>query len=131
MSVFKLITLIDITQSNAARTETDRIKVGQRSNYNSLTQAIGLRSNFEFWYDPKMETGRLPEPADGKATYWTWEIETERDYVFDKNGDPVGLLVDDLHGVPVIVDLLNSVDITPAAFQTKGNNVNTWITIIS
>lgn len=131
MSVFKLITLIDITRSNASRTETDRVKLGQQANYNSLLQAIGLRSNIEFWYDPKEDTGRLPEPADGKATHWVWEFETERDYVFHKGDDPIGLLVDDLHGVPIVVNLHNSVDIVPAVFQTKGDNINTWITIIS
>jgi hypothetical protein len=30
----------------------------------------------------------------------------------------------------VITDLENSEDITPAAFQTHGNNINTWVAMI-
>lgn len=130
MALYKFITLVDVTRSNVPRTETDPIKLGQQANFNSLLQAIGLRSNVEWNLDPKKETGRLPDPADGKATHWIWEFETERDYVFHKGDDPVGLLVDDLHNVPIISMLENSVDITPAAFQTKGNNINTWVSII-
>jgi hypothetical protein len=50
--------------------------------------------------------------------------------VFEAGGNPVRLLVDDLHNVPVVANLLNSKDIHPAAFQTKNDNANTWITII-
>jgi hypothetical protein len=46
---------------------------------------------------------------------------------FQKGADPVGLLTDDLSGVPVIDRLNNSVDIDPAVFATKGDNINTWI----
>jgi hypothetical protein len=80
--------------------------------------------------DPKQHTGRLPEPAQGKATHWIWEFDCERDEVFSQDNDPVYLLVHDLNHVPVIVDLENSEDITPAAFQTRGDMINTWITMI-
>jgi hypothetical protein len=39
----------------------------------------------------------------------------------------VGLLVDDLHGVPIIDQLNNTADIYPAIFATRGENTNTWI----
>jgi hypothetical protein len=50
--------------------------------------------------------------------------------VFLQDNDPVYLLVHDLNHVPVITDLENSEDISPAAFQTQGNNINTWVTMI-
>ena len=130
MALYRFITLVDVTRTNSPRTETDTIKLGQQANFNSLLQAIGLRSNVEWRNDPMKETGALPADIGGKATHWVWESETERDYVFHKGDDPVGLLVDDLHGVPIVAFLENSADITPAAFQTKGDNVNTWVSII-
>jgi hypothetical protein len=130
MARYQLVTLIDITRSHPAREETDKIKLGQQANFNSLLQAIGLRSNVIWLRDPKQHTGRLPEPAQGKATHWIWEFDCERDEVFSQDNDPVYLLVHDLNHVPVIVDLENSEDITPAAFQTRGNMINTWITMI-
>jgi hypothetical protein len=130
MQRFRITTLIDITRSRASRSETDKTKIGQQSNFNSFTQSIGLRSNIEWKEDPQKNQGRLPEPIEGKAAHWVWEIEIERDDTYLKDNDPCYFLREDLHGVPIIVDLENTADITPPAIQTRGNNQNTWIEII-
>lgn len=127
MARYQIITLVDITRSNPDRSETDKLKVGQQANFNSLIQAIGLRANVEWEIDPKMQDGRLPHPRSGKANHWAWEFTTERDYLFQKDDDPVGLLLDDLDGVPIVDQLNNSMDINPAVFQTQGEKTNTWI----
>ncbi len=126
MARYTITTLIDITRPQITRSETDKIKLGQQSNFNSLVQAIGLRSNISWDQDPKMHTGSIPT-TNGKANHWIWEFDTERDDTFLKDNDPVGLLTDDLHGVPVIIMLKETADINPAAFITKGENSNTWI----
>ena len=131
MERYQVTTLVDITRTNCPRNEPDRIKVGEQANFNSLLQAIGMRSNASWEIDPVMHNGQLPDDIEGKANYWIWEFQGERDLVFSKDGDPLGLLVDDLHGVPIVPDLKNTVDISPAVFQTKGNNINTWVKIIS
>lgn len=130
MARYRITTLVDITRSNANRVESDLIKIGQQANFNTILQTIGLRSNVTWVTDPKMENGTLPDPFQGKATYWQWEIDCEREQIFERDGDPVGLLTDDLHGVPVVADLKNTVDIDPAIFDTKTNNFNTYIEII-
>jgi hypothetical protein len=129
MPRYKIITLVDITRTNPHRSETNTVKLAQQANFNCLVQAIGLRANVEWSIDPMQHAGALPYPADGKATHWVWEFEVERDLLFQKDSDPVGLLKDDLDGVPVVNQLNNSVDIEPAVFQIK-NNINTWISQI-
>lgn len=129
MQRYKIVTLVDITRSQATRSETDRIKIGQQANFNSLVQAIGLRANITWLSDPLKQTGQLPYPIEGKATFWTWEFETEQDTLFQKDNNPVALLIEDLNGVPIISDLSNDVDIFPAVFSTK-SNINTWVLII-
>ena len=130
MARYKIITLIDITRTNPQRSETDELKISQQANFNSLLQAIGLRSNVTWVNPPKKQTGRLPEPAEGKSTYWDWEFDVEREDVFLQDDNPVALLVTDLHGVPIITQLEDTAEITPAALQTTGNNINTWVSII-
>ncbi len=130
MPRYKIITLVDITRSNPVREETDKTKIGQQANFNSLLHAIGLRSNVAWNKDPMKRTGALPDRIGGKATHWVWEFDCEREEVFLKDNDPVGLLIDDLHGVPVVGLLENSADLDPAAFQTKNGNQNTWLSII-
>lgn len=131
MARYQIITLVDITRTNPHRSETDKKKISQQANFNSLLQAIGLRSNVSWVTDPKMNTGALPADIDGKANHWIWTFDVEREDVFLEGNDPVALLVNDLHGVPIIDDLDNSIEITPAAFQTKGKNQNTWLSIMS
>lgn len=131
MERYKIISLVDITKSNASRSETDKIKLGQQANFNSLIQAIGIRANIEWDTDPIKEQGRFPEPIDGAGAYWIWEFTTERYSVFLKDNDPTSLLKDDIHGVPVIDMLNNTVEIIPSAFQTKGENQNIWVSKIN
>lgn len=130
MERYKVITLIDITRSGASRSETDKIKIGQQANFNSLVQTIGIRSNVEWTKDPEKHSGRMPDDIDGRATYWVWEFNVEREDVFREGESKVQLLLNDLHGVPVIGLLENSVDLSPCAFQTSGENQNVWIKII-
>ena len=130
MARYKIITLVDITRTNPSRTETDPFKIKQQANFNSLIQAINLRSNIELITDPEFKNGRLPDNIGGKANHWIVEFEVEREDVFLKDNDPVGLLIDDLNGVPIVPDLNNSADLDPAAFITTGKNANIWFTIM-
>lgn len=128
MARYTIITLVDITRTQPTRSETNKIKLGQQSNFNSLIQAIGLRSNISWETDPKMYTGSIPV-TDGKANHWIWEFDTERDDSFLKDNNPVGLLLDDLHGVPIVLQLYENADINPAAFLSKGEKINIWVNI--
>jgi hypothetical protein len=127
MSTYKIVTVVDITRTQPSRIETDKLKLAQQANFNSLCQAIGLRANFSYHLNPTHQTGSLPYNLGGKADHWVWEFETERPDIFLDNGDPVALLKQDLHGVPIINQLNNTADIDPAVFQTQGKNINIWI----
>lgn len=129
MARYTVITLVDITRSKPTRTETDQLKLGQQANFNSLLQAIGLRANITWEQDPKMYTGRLPEPLEGKANHWVWEFDSEREDTFLIDNDPVGLLKEDIDLVPIISGLNSNVDLDPAVFRTTGKTTNIWINI--
>jgi hypothetical protein len=130
MPRYRIITLVDITRTNAGKTEPDQLKILQQNNFNSLRQAIELRSNVSWTRDPARSEGRLPKGLEGKAAYWYWEFEVEREELFLKDNDPVGLLKDDLNSVPIITGLSETAEIKPAAFQTKGQIINTFVEII-
>jgi hypothetical protein len=130
MARYKVITLVDITRANPDRKEIDKLKLGQQANFNSLLQAIELRANVSWEIDPRQHSGSLPLPLVGKAVHWSWEFEVEQEDVFKQDNDHVALLKKDLHGVPVINQLNNSVDLYPSAFQTEGKNSNIWVYIL-
>lgn len=130
MARYQIITLVDITRSLPLREAATDTQRSQQDNFNTLIQAIGLRSNVSWARDPKKHTGVLPADIEGRATHWIWEVDCEREEVFLRDGDPCALLKDDLHGVPIIDQLENSVDLAPAAFQTRNGNQNTWIALL-
>jgi hypothetical protein len=127
MNRYKITTLVDITRSRPSRYDPNEIKQGQQSNFNTLLQAIGLRANIASDTDPKQDTGRLPEPFNGKGTYWVYEFEPERADSFLDGDNPVGHLINDLNGVPIIDRLNNSIDFDLPVFKTLGNQINTLV----
>lgn len=131
MTRYRITTLADITRTGSKRSDPDQFKIDQQSNFNSIRQAIELRSIVTWPTDPVKHQGALPDPFQGKAAYWIWEFDTEREDLFMKDGDPVALLREDLHGVPVIAGLEETIDLAPSALQTKGSNSNTSVEIIS
>ena len=89
-----------------------------------------MRSNVTWDRDPAAKMGRVSD-QDFKAMHWNWEFFVEREQVFLKDNDPVGLLKSDLDGVPIVSGLGDSVELTPACFFSQGDRVNTWIHEIS
>lgn len=130
MPRYRITTLVDITRTGFKKSDLDQHKINQQNNFNSIRQAIELRSNVTWNIDPAKKIGSLPDPFDGKAAYWIWEFDTEREDLFLKDGDPVYLLREDLHGVPVISGLDETVDLSPPAAKTKGKDFNTFVEII-
>lgn len=120
MERYIIRTTVDITRSNPDRADPDQIKQGQQLNFNTLLQGIGMRSNVNWRNDPQIK-------EDDGNKEWYWEFETEQVDVFLKDQDPVGLLKKDLHGIPIIKNLTNTVAFEKAVFITSGDDQNIWI----
>lgn len=128
METYEIITLVDITRTQARREDADLLKKSQQSNFNSLQQTIELRSNVEWNTDPVPKYGEIPADSTvKKARYWRWQFNIERELVFSDGVNPVALLLEDLHSVPVINGLTETVKLAPSAFFTHGCNTNTWV----
>jgi hypothetical protein len=84
-----------------------------------------MRSNVTWDRDPTAEISRVPK-QDFKAAHWNWEFFVEREQVFLKDNDPVGLLKDDFTLIPYIAGLNESMEQKYAVFnpETPGNNIS-------
>ena len=123
MARYTIRTTVDITRSNPDRADPDQIKQAQQSNFNSLIQGIGMRANITWPNDPiKLE-------EDG-TSIWSWQFEVEREDTFLLENDPVGLLKQDLHGIPIIKNLTETVKFDKACFLTINGNQNIWISAV-
>ena len=120
MPRYKIKTTVDITRSNPSREDTNSVRNGQQLNFNTLLQGIGMRANVEWDNDPQ-----LVEYQDTKE--WFWEFEAEQVDVFATKDDPVGLIKQDLQGIPVIRNLTETATLEKPIFITSGDNQNIWI----
>jgi hypothetical protein len=108
-STGKLIT--DSNDWNRAR--------NQQRNWETLTQVISMRTQiFELLHPVK------------SRNVWSFEFEVENPGVFGNPHDPVGALLSDAEGVPMLVGLDNRPDLAPILITT-GPEQNIWFIPIS
>lgn len=138
MKRFRVLTLVDITETRQNRKEANKdFEYQQQQNFVTLLQAIGMRVNPLYQNSPKMTTENLKAHNFGSAftgshTVWSWDFMIEYEDGFtDEHGDETGLLVSDLNLVPVITGLKETAKFTFNVFNTKSDtDRNTYILII-
>ena len=99
----------------------------QQRNWETFLQCISLRCQPLNINGPRVHTN------ENQQKYWTFSFEYDRDYIFATPEDPIGLLKQDCHGVPIIVGLDESFKelfLTPYIIAS-GDNPNTVFQIDS
>lgn len=135
MELIEIKTLVDITNNKANRSMlASQLEQDQTRNFNTLRQCLELRSIIIFDDNPLMEEIEINKlnfgkEYKGKHKVWTFTFRTDRagNYT-DERGNAIGLLLDDIHQVPIIKNLAETINISKAIFDCK--NINTKNTII-
>jgi len=122
MKVYKVKTTVDITRAVPDRhASATPLENAQQSNFNSLVQGIELRALVQWNHSPQM----VEHPS--VENEWYWEFNVEREDVFLKDNDHVGLLKEDLNNVPIIPHLKETIKFKNPVFVTEGEDQNIWI----
>lgn len=123
MQRFIIHTLLDVTETKAFKHQdgTDLAKL-QQQNFMTLMQTIGMRANPMFSKGPVVEEVNLKDWQFGSAYHghhklWTFEFDIEYDGAFNDGHTEQGLLIQDLHFVPIISALTESIDLRLAVFD--------------
>ena len=135
MQRFSILTLLDITETKQHRKEPGReLEWQQQQNFQMLLQVIGLRVNPLYRSGPTVDEVNLKDyhfgsSYKGTQQVWTFNFEIEYDGGFaDTLGRQEGLLVSDLHFVPMITDLTETVKLAIPMFDTQaGQYRNTLV----
>jgi len=135
MENIEIKTLIDITNTNKSRSnQGTAIEYDQYRNYTTLMQIIGLRCIIHYDENPTMQHIDIKDLGfgafyQGKQNVWTFKFRPDRTLAFEDNGNPVGLLLHDMHEIPVIEKLTETINIDKAVFFTyESQYKNTIIT---
>jgi hypothetical protein len=133
--VIQIKTLVDITRTGVTRPlQGTQLEIDQHRNFTTLLQCVELRSIVSFESPPTMEKIDIKGQGfgsnyKGKQQVWTFNFTPDRQGVYtDGEQNSVGLLVNDLHAVPVIKNLTETINIGTAIFDLKdGKTSNTLI----
>ena len=126
---YKLYTLVDITHTGAYRSEdgvdTNRWK---EQNFSTVLQTLGIRANVSYRNKPTVTEVRgsiVGFDTDEVIRVWRFDFSTEQDFLYEKDGDPVGFLKDDFNLIPYIKGLDELMEQNYAVFHTTspGNNI--------
>ena len=124
METIEVKTLIDITNTNVVRPNQGSVlEHNEYRNFITLMQCIELRCIVTYDNLPTVEEVDVKgmgfgSEYKGKHKVWTFRFRPDRTHAFDDETNPVGLLLNDMHEVPVIKSLAESINIDKAVFFT-------------
>ena len=134
MQVIEIQTLIDITDTKVNRPRANLQKEHEQfRNFTTLKQCLELRANIMFDTDPVVETRDIKDLGfgskyKGKHKVWTFRFSPERLGSYVEGTDDIGTLISDIHGVPIIQNLTETINMDTAIFDLKDlANKNTVI----
>ena len=126
---YKLYTLVDITHTGQHRNEPGKESLRwKEQNFQTVLQTLGIRANVVFVNGPISSevAGRIVGfDTDDIIRVWRFDFSTEREFVYESNGNPVGALVEDFMMVPYIAGLDEAMEQRYAVFNTEdpGKNI--------
>lgn len=125
MQVIEIQTLIDISDSGTIRpNQGSVIEQGQFRNFTTLKQCAELRANIIYETPASFETRDVKDIGfgskyKGKHSIWTFRFSPERTGAYEKDGNEIQGLIDDLHEVPVVKKLNETINMDKAVFDVK------------
>jgi hypothetical protein len=121
---FKLYTTVDITNTGQYRSEPGKeIERWKEQNFQTVLQTLGIRANISFNRKPDVieVKGQLVGfNTEDIIRVWRFDFYTERDDLYENNGNPIGYLIDDFDGIPYISGLDESMEQNYSVFVTDG-----------
>lgn len=125
---YKLYTLVDITHTGQYRAEPGKESARwKEQNFNTILQTIGIRGNISHYENPmitEVKGSLVGFDTNEMIRLWRFDFSSERDFLFDKDDDPVGFLKDDFNLVPYIQGLDELMEQKYAVFVTVGDGKN-------
>lgn len=124
MDAIRIHTLIDITNTKVIRlNQGTQLELDQQRNFITLVQCAEIKSIIIYQARPICETLDLKHfnfghRYRGKHRVWTFEFQTDRSGVYlDSVGNKLGFLIEDLHEVPIIKKLNETINIEKPIFD--------------
>ncbi len=125
---YKLYTTVDITNTGQYRTELGKEHLRwKEQNFQTILQTLGIRANVSFTEKPvvsEMRGSLVGFNTDEIVRVWRFDFNTEREFLFEKDNNPIGLMLEDFEGIPYISGLDECMEQNYNVFVTDGSARN-------
>jgi len=132
MQTLEIKTLIDITETRVIRpNQGSQQALDQQRNFITIRQCLELRSIIEYDFPPQTELIDIKDLGFGKSfkgknKVWTFRFRPDRADAYGPSND-LDQLIQDLHEVPIIKNLTETVNIDKAIFDCLDLNTKNII----
>lgn len=125
---YKLYTLVDITSTGQHRPDpgTEQLR-WKEQNFQTVIQTLNMRANIVYDNKPtftEVKGSLIGFDTDDIIRLWRFDFSTERDFLFEEDGDPIAYLKKDFHLVPYISGLDELMEQKYAVFNTQQPGAN-------
>jgi len=125
---YRLYTTVDITHTGQFRNEPGKdFERKQEQNFQTVLQTIGIRANISFSKNPiltEVNGSFVGFNTNSVINVWQFDFNTEQDYVFEQDNNPIGFLIEAFDAIPYISGLTESMEQNYAVFVTEGVSKN-------
>lgn len=133
MEYIQIRTLIDITKTDVRRpNQGSQLEFDQHKNFVTLLQCLEIKSIVNFNEPPSVEKVDVKSLGfgahyKGKHRVWTFSFTPDRPLVYQSDDSEIGLLLSDLHQIPVIKKLTETINIDVTIFDLHDNQLKNTI----
>lgn len=126
MEKIEILSLVDITCTNVIRpNQGTLLELDQQRNFITLLQCAEIRSIIMYDTYPVCQKTDIKNMGfgseyKGKHNVWSFMFSTDRSGVYYESDDsPIGILINDVHGVPIVKKLKETINIDRAIFDCR------------
>lgn len=125
MQIVEIQTLVDITDTKVNRPRSGlQLEHDQYRNFTTLKQCVEIRSNIIYDTAPSSEVKDVKDLGfgtkyKGKHKVWTFRFSPERSGAYAEYDNEIAALLEDIHEVPVIQKLSETINMDKAIFEVK------------
>jgi hypothetical protein len=123
MEYIEIKTLIDITKTNVRRfNQSFEFEFNQHKNFTTLLQCLEIKSIVNYDDPPTVEKIDIKDLGfgvnyKGKHNVWTFKFSPDREGVYKSEEGEIALLFNDVHQVPVIKKLNETINMDIPIFD--------------
>lgn len=121
---YRIYTTVDITHTNQYRLEPGKEQqLYQEQNFRTVIQTLEMRANVTFYYPPGQLVIKgcdMEFNTTNIIKIWEFDFYTDKEKVYEKDNNSIGLLLEDFEMVPFISGLNESMEQNYSVFVTDG-----------